>query len=151
MKKADNKPHEYDELIIESINNAVDAWIEGGGNESNFVTMIFEEAKRHSSVRGSEWRGAVLLFIFASSGIKLTRSSMINFKLLTLDCLASWQKNVEIHKDSWEKTNIMIEIERIRTYFLKDFGMLNTWSKNVLDEHITNRLRDRVWNSLVGV
>jgi len=145
-----NRPHEYDEYVIEAIDNAVDAWIEGGGHEGNFITMIFEGGKRFCAMKHSEWRGAILLYIVVGSGIRLSKDATINFKLLALDCLSAWNKNMESSKEGWDKTNVLIEIERVRNYFLKDFGVYNQWCHEVLNKIIAKRLNERVWSSLVG-
>jgi hypothetical protein len=145
-----NKPHEYDEYVIEEINNAVDAWIEGGGHEGNFITMIYEGAKRFYAMKHSEWRGAILIYILIGSGIRVTKDATISFKLLALDCLAAWQKNTDDNKEGWDKTKVLVEIERVRNYFLKDFGLYNSWCREVLDKIVAVRLKERIWSSLVG-
>lgn len=140
-----------DEFIIDSIKRSLDSWVIGGGSESNFVTAVYNESKEYYHMSHSEWRGAVLLYLLAGCGIRLTKEIAINVKLLMLDCLAAWEGHVKNRGQvGWEKTKVLSYIIELREYTLKNWGMSMSWCIELINYYVTTHLKEKFWLSLTG-
>lgn len=142
---------EYDTQIVEAIKQAVVSWVEGGGSEGNFTTSIFESSKKFYSAKGSEWRGAVLIYMISGAGLRTPKKFSVELKLLALDCVNAWDEHVrKNYKAGGGRTEILTDIANIKNYFLNHWGLSTRWCENVLDSVIKRVLREQFWISVKG-
>jgi hypothetical protein len=134
-----------DILITDSIKLAVGGWIDGTGSVTNFVNVIYKEAKSYFSTANSEWRGAVVIYLVAGSGIKLP----VELKLIMLDCLNSWEMRVnkDLKADPVEKVKILTEVAEFREYALKYWGGSYQWCRNIISNIIVSCVIDKFWKT----
>lgn len=134
-----------DTLIIGSLRMAVNKWLDGSGNVGNFVTEVFNEAKFYFGKATSEWRGAVLIYIVAGSGIRMP----LEAKLLMIDCLNNWKTRVKADKkvDLVEQIKLLTEIEDLKDYALKFWGGSYQWCRNIISGVVVESMVSKFWKS----